>query len=169
MQSLSYAIPAILISVVGFGQTIPMKQRINGRVVDADSKSSISNVHVIVRNKIELSTTTDSLGYFKLELPVGRHDLEFRMLGFTTQLVADLPVTSAKEVELLRQFLLQHAKDVRELHTGHSISSWRLRTALTRSSLATATGGIGKLLLRSHCTVDPGSYRRQQHIASPRA
>ena len=89
----------LLLPVLVFAQRI---QTVRGSIVDKESKSPLIGVAVVLKDVQPFSgTTTDSLGRFKLnDVPVGKHELEVKYMGYGTYAVSDLVVTSAKEVVL---------------------------------------------------------------------
>lgn len=75
-------------------------QTIRGKVVDLDANSPIQFATIAIP-KLNLGTTTDSLGYFVLKnIPVGRYTLKFSMVGYEPYLVEELQISSAKETVL---------------------------------------------------------------------
>lgn len=77
---------------------------IKGRLIDKDSKQPIIGAVIILLNAQTVGTS-DTLGDFELnEVPVGKHGIEIRLLGYETKLINDLNVlpkkTSYSEIEL---------------------------------------------------------------------
>lgn len=80
------------------GQTPHLTQTIRGLVIDATSSHPIPYATVIMTGLPFQGTVTDSLGQFILQnIPIGRHNIEASSLGFETNIITDLLVTSARE------------------------------------------------------------------------
>lgn len=77
-------------------------QTIRGQVVDNQTKSSLPGVVVVLdTGSTAKSTTTDVDGKFRFDnIPVGRHDVLFRFIGYKEQFVQVI-LTSGKEVVLV--------------------------------------------------------------------
>ncbi len=77
-------------------------QTIRGQVTYIASGSPIPGVNVILEGHEPLiGTTTDAEGYFRISgVPVGRHSVRFSSIGFETQMIRDVLVTSAREIVL---------------------------------------------------------------------
>lgn len=75
-------------------------QTVNGNITDKESKGVIGNVSVRVFNKaVDMGVNSDSNGDYRIEkVPVGSYTIQFSALNYKTYSVADLRVTSAKEV-----------------------------------------------------------------------
>ncbi len=75
-------------------------QTVNGNITDKDSKSAIGNVSVRVFNKTtDMGVRSDSNGDYRIEkVPVGSYTIQFSALSYKTYSIADLRVTSAKQV-----------------------------------------------------------------------
>ncbi len=78
----------------------PLKQNIRGTVVDATTGYPLIGANIILLNsEPPLGATTDINGKFELLfIPLGRHDLEIRYLGYQSQVLNNLLLSSAKEV-----------------------------------------------------------------------
>lgn len=61
-----------------FSYKVQAQNLVNGRVVDNSGKG-IQSVNIYYNNKI---STSDSLGYFKLNLTEGKHRISFKSIGF---------------------------------------------------------------------------------------
>ncbi len=85
-----------------FLSTMAQTQVVKGKVNDAKSNSTLIGVTVIVANTDPLiGTTTDLDGNFKIEsVPIGRHELIFKYLGYKSTSIPNVMVTAGKEVIL---------------------------------------------------------------------
>jgi hypothetical protein len=77
-------------------------QNIRGKVVDAEFKSPIANVHVVLdQSNPIIATVTDENGSFVLEhVLVGRQGITLSSVGYKTMTIPSLLVQSAKETLL---------------------------------------------------------------------
>lgn len=77
-------------------------QTIRGKVIDADSKSTLFGANVILLNSDTLiGSATDVDGKFRLEkIPVGRHSIKASCIGYEEIVMNNIIVTSAKEIVL---------------------------------------------------------------------
>jgi len=96
---------AVLISVNSFAQNKEdrnvLTQTIRGIVIDRSSGYPMAYATVALNNQTEIATTTDDDGNFSLEnVPVGRHDIQARFVGYEPAVFKEVLVTSAKEVYL---------------------------------------------------------------------
>ncbi|MFT3909816.1 MAG: TonB-dependent receptor [Ferruginibacter sp.] len=90
---------AILAGLSSFAQT-GFSQTIKGTVIDADSKKTLSSasIELVGSNK---SVIADSLGNFKItNVPIGRHSLKITLIGYEAGAIAEILVTSGKEIFL---------------------------------------------------------------------
>ncbi len=84
-------------------------QSIKGAVIDKDTRQPLIGATVVVASlENRPGTITDYDGNFELlNIPTGRHQLEFQYLGYETRLIDDAILNSAKElvleVELVEQ------------------------------------------------------------------
>ncbi|MFM2017469.1 MAG: hypothetical protein RL007_1125 [Bacteroidota bacterium] len=100
MRYLSFTFLFLLSITTVFSQT-PV-QTIRGTIVDNQSKSTLPGVLVILQDTgaASKSTTTDINGTFRFDqVPIGRHTLVFRFMGYTER-SATVILTSGKEVVL---------------------------------------------------------------------
>ncbi|MFN6946335.1 MAG: TonB-dependent receptor [Cytophagaceae bacterium] len=79
-----------------------LTQTVRGTVVDADSKSPLIGVQIIlIDSNPSKGTETNDQGQFSLaNIPIGRISLEFTSLGYRTQVIRDISVISGKETIL---------------------------------------------------------------------
>lgn len=76
-------------------------QTVHGVVTDADSKSPLPGVVVVLSADQQINAATDSNGYFELaHVPVGRQSFIFVMAGYEKHSETNVMVTSGKELEL---------------------------------------------------------------------
>ncbi|MCW3104435.1 MAG: TonB-dependent receptor [Bacteroidetes bacterium] len=90
----------LLFAASAFSQTYT--QTIRGKVLDADSKSEIVGANVVLLNSDTLiGSVTDAEGRFRLQnIPVGRRALKVTSIGYEDAVLANIIVTSGKEVVL---------------------------------------------------------------------
>ena len=91
-----------ILSICGYSFSQTATQTIKGKVVEHTTSKSLLGASVILLNSEPLvGTTTDGHGMFSLEnVPVGRHSLEIRMLGYQSYVVSDILVSSGKQIML---------------------------------------------------------------------
>jgi len=91
----------MLLTQVLFGQS---GQVVKGRILDKLTRQPLLGVNVVWLQSDSLiggGATTDESGLFRIEnVELGRKTLKITMLGYETQLVPNLLVTSAKEVSV---------------------------------------------------------------------
>ena len=76
-------------------------QTIRGLVIDVASAAPLSSASVKIINTESQTTVTNTEGQFVLpDIPVGRYDLQVSFMGYETEIVKDIILTSAKEVNL---------------------------------------------------------------------
>ncbi len=79
-----------------------LTQVVRGQVVDNESEVPVpfASIAVLTVNPV-IGTFTDEKGYFHIEnVPVGRHNLQVSIIGYETQLISELMVTTGKEIVL---------------------------------------------------------------------
>lgn len=98
--SLRTALLLLLLALSGVLIAQVNKQTVRGTVVDLDTRITLPGAIVSVPGSDPvLATTTDMDGRFTLlGVPTGRLDLRVRMVGYEEQLMANLLLTSAKEL-----------------------------------------------------------------------
>ena len=79
-----------------------LTQVIRGQVLDVESRVPLSFASVaLVTTDPVLGTITDDKGYFRLEnVPIGRHDIKVSYVGYETQSIPELMVSTGKEIVL---------------------------------------------------------------------
>lgn len=93
IQTLFYLVLPFLLSA----QT----QIIRGTIYDEDTRQPLIGATILVPNlETAIGAVTDIDGNFELEVPVGRHRLEFQYLGYEPYVMEDAIVNSAKELVL---------------------------------------------------------------------
>ena len=76
-------------------------QIVRGVIVDKDTQQPLLGATILITTTEEhVGEVTDFDGKFSVELPVGRHRLEFQYLGYETFVIEDAIVNSAKELVL---------------------------------------------------------------------
>lgn len=76
-------------------------QKVRGRVLDAESKQSLTGVIVVAKSDNQLNAVTDADGYFTISnVPVGRQTFMFQYMGYEPAIASEVLVTSGKELEL---------------------------------------------------------------------
>lgn len=90
----------IFTAVISFSQEIT--QTIKGKIVDVDSEMSLPGASVIVVDSDPIiGTITNIDGIFKLDnVPVGRVSLQISFIGYETQFMSDILLSSGKELSL---------------------------------------------------------------------
>ena len=83
-------------------QRVAFTQTIRGRVLDRDTQTPLAGVNVIVESVEPLrGASTNEAGYFDISgLPLGRHTLQVRYIGFLPTRISEILLTAGKEVVL---------------------------------------------------------------------
>ena len=99
-----------------FSSAQSLTQTIKGIVQDADSEYPLIGATItVLDSEPQIATTTNLDGSFRLEsVPVGRQSLEVRYLGYQTGYLANLVVTSGKELAITVQ-LQESTQDLQEV------------------------------------------------------
>lgn len=89
----------LLLSAALYGQNF---QTVRGTIVEKNGEHPIPYATVVLSDThSDIGATTDSSGCFILQhVPVGRHDIEVRCLGYEPLLLKEILVSSSKEVVL---------------------------------------------------------------------
>jgi hypothetical protein len=93
---------ALLYTIYNTAIAQELTQVIRGRVVDIESQAPLAfaTVSVITTDSL-LGTMTDNKGNFRFEkVPVGRHDIKVSYMGYETQIIPELMVSTGKEIVL---------------------------------------------------------------------
>jgi hypothetical protein len=79
-----------------------LTQIIRGQVIDIESQTPLAFATITVITTDSLpGTITDDNGNFRFEkVPVGRHDIEVSYMGYETQVIPELMVSTGKEIVL---------------------------------------------------------------------
>lgn len=78
-----------------------LSQTVRGTIMDSDTKIPLTGVVITLSNGIDVHTTSDENGRFKLEnVPVGRVSLQLSYIGYQQQTISQIEVSSGKEVVL---------------------------------------------------------------------
>ncbi len=90
------------LSTIYFQAQAQLSQTVRGSVKDADSKTPLVGVQVVLLNSEPLKgAVSDVNGNFTLnDVPIGRISLRISYLGYENQLIPDIMVISAKETVL---------------------------------------------------------------------
>ena len=80
----------------------PITQVIRGKIVDNESQSPLAGVTITVMDtNPQLITTSDEAGNFRIPgVPLGRHNITFTYTGYEQTNIAEILVTSGKEIVL---------------------------------------------------------------------
>ena len=90
----------LLISFISSIKAQEITQILRGRVIEAVSRSPISNAAITI-NDTKFSTTANTEGVFQMEqIPVGRYRLTISSVGFQPLILTDVLVESGKETVL---------------------------------------------------------------------
>lgn len=108
---------------------------LKGKVIDKQSKMVIPGVTVtIISVQPQKSILTDSNGVFKFKgLPVGRHTIEFSFIGYKKAQIAEVLLSSGKDLEIdieleeqlnnLQEVVVSSAKNKAPLNAMASVSA----------------------------------------------
>lgn len=102
LRALLSLIVLLLIALTGDLMAQVNTQTIRGTILDTDTRQPMIGATVVVIGSDPIiGTTTDFDGKFTINnVPTGRVDLQIRMIGFEEQRMANLLLTSAKELVL---------------------------------------------------------------------
>lgn len=112
------------------------RQVVSGKVVDAESQQALPGV--IVRWRADSSNaftvTTDAQGRFRMKaIPTGRHDFEFRLLGYELLMVPDVAIGAGKEVvlqiEMKERFTEMEAIEIKASNPSETLNELTLLSA----------------------------------------
>ena len=93
-----------------------LTQVIRGQVVDAESQTPLAFASVaVITADPATGVITDDKGYFRLEkVPVGRHDIQISYVGYKTQMIPELMVSTGKEI-VLRIEMKEEISELKEV------------------------------------------------------
>ncbi len=102
--NLSYKIvnDVIIITPKEQVQKSSFTQVIRGKIVDAESQTPLAfaTIAIITTNPL-LGTVTDEEGDFRIEeVPIGRHNIQISYIGYETQIIPELMISTGKEMIL---------------------------------------------------------------------
>ncbi|MEO7045912.1 MAG: carboxypeptidase-like regulatory domain-containing protein, partial [Ferruginibacter sp.] len=93
----------------------PSVQIIKGQVVDDISKSPIPDAAVTLNGNSSITGVTNKDGFFTLlNVPVGRQTIIISSMGYETQVINEMLVTSGKEV-IIHSFLIEKITHLNEI------------------------------------------------------
>ena len=98
-----FLLSCLFISTAGQAQTMDLhSQTIKGQILDKDALFPLIGATVTVHSTNPIKgSTTDENGFYKIEnVPVGRHEIEVSYLGYESQFVNQILLTSGKELVL---------------------------------------------------------------------
>lgn len=94
-------IVCLLLCTRAFAQDEQLTQTVRGVITDAESKTPMPGVVVVLVSNQQINAVTDSNGYFSLAgVPVGRQSFFFTIAGYDNHTESNVMVTSGKELEL---------------------------------------------------------------------
>lgn len=97
MKQLTAIITGMLLSLAAISQN-QFTQTIKGIVIDEQSGNTLQGVSIVVEN-LNTAAITDEKGVFSLtKVPIGRQNLKASMSGYDETWIANVEVTSSKEV-----------------------------------------------------------------------
>lgn len=100
------------------------RQIINGLVTDQESHQPLPGVYVLCEScNPSVGSVSDSLGCFKLKVPVGRHSFSFIHLGYLTNKISDIQIGTGKEV-FLNVELTEQVFQTEEIAVKASSNRW---------------------------------------------
>ena len=93
---------ALLNAICFTAYTQELTQVVRGQVVDAESQTPLAFASIaVITTDPALGIITDDKGYFRLEeVPIGRHDIKVSFVGYATQIIPELMVSTGKEIVL---------------------------------------------------------------------
>jgi hypothetical protein len=92
----------LLAAIFANAQHTGFTQTIKGIVTDEQSGNVLQNITVAIDNAgLQLNAITDGSGNFKiLQVPIGRQNIKLTAIGYEEAVIANIEVTSSKEVVL---------------------------------------------------------------------
>jgi hypothetical protein len=121
---------------IGFGlDAQQLTQTVRGTVLDADSKSPLPGVQVLILNTPQSTgATTDENGNFRLQhVSVGRIDLRLSFIGYESITLPDIEVISGKET-IINATLTEAVTQLKEVvitpvHDGETVNEMAVVSA----------------------------------------
>ena len=79
-----------------------LTQVVRGQVIDIESQTPLAFATItVITTDPALGVIADDNGYFRLEkVPIGRHDIKVNYVGYETQMIPELMVSTGKEIVL---------------------------------------------------------------------
>lgn len=123
----------IILSLL-FVSTNCLAQTIKGKIIDSESKSSVSFATVLIeRNSLKKNTNSDSIGFFRFDnLEIGRYDLTINCVGYESTFLKELLLNSGKQSEiqilmipkinLLNEVTIKPARQEANYVSAHNVS-----------------------------------------------
>jgi hypothetical protein len=93
---------ALLYAICYTANAQELTQMIRGQIIDIESQTPLAfaSIMVITTDSL-LGSISDDNGYFRLEkVPIGRHDIKVAYMGYETQVIPELMVSTGKEMVL---------------------------------------------------------------------
>jgi len=93
---------ALLYAICYTANAQELTQVIRGQIIDIESQTPLAfaSIMVITTDSL-LGSISDDNGYFRLEkVPIGRHDIKVAYMGYETQVIPELMVSTGKEMVL---------------------------------------------------------------------
>lgn len=102
MKAIKVLLVLVLCLSVSLAEAQNLTQTIHGTITDADGKNPIIGASVLLQDSANsIGARTDINGDFKItDVPIGRVSLKISTVGYKTQFVPNVVVTSGKEVFL---------------------------------------------------------------------
>lgn len=96
---LSIILIILLTNILSFSYAQKISQTIRGQIIDIDSKSCLSDVHVLITNdKDSLGTITDRSGFFEFTtVSIGSFNLFASIVGYESKYLKSLTLNAGKE------------------------------------------------------------------------
>ncbi len=93
---------ALLYAICFSANTQELTQVIRGQVIDIESQTPLAFATIaIITTEPLLGAITDEDGNFRLEkVPIGRHDIKVSFVGYETQIIPELMLSTGKETVL---------------------------------------------------------------------
>ncbi|MEO6670855.1 MAG: TonB-dependent receptor [Ferruginibacter sp.] len=100
MKQSGILITIIVLSLVSKAQTPGLTQTIKGTIIDADSKKPLASANIMLIGSGK-EVMADSLGNFRINnVAIGRQSIQVSLVGYESGTLAEILVTSGKEIFL---------------------------------------------------------------------